>query len=1657
MKRFIRFGLGFLCLLASTNYASAQAGDYSLIISNGNSFTPLGVTATNVPSIEADGGTAVIGIGFDFFFEGIAYDTVAASPNGFLSFNENSPTNHGNDLDGIGATSRPLVAPLWDDLDGSAPNSASKANYLLTGTAPNRVFTFEWINYEWNWLDSDSTVSFQVKLYETTNEIEFIYDNNLKQANSPSASIGLTGLSTFLSLSGINSGTVVSSNLAETATIDSVVTGQLFRFTPPACPSPTFTSFTQITGDSMTVNWAGNGAGPWYINWGPAGFTQGSPTTNYDTTTVGTLRVGGLNPGTTYEFYISEYCGPGVQSNWSGPYGGTTVFAPPYLEDFLSGYPGPDFTEANGLISEPTGFNGTTSAWTEDGMSNNGTTGAAKINIFGTGVDEWMFSPSIDLGDGTTSYQVEFDAALTPWNGTGTASMGADDTVRLVISTDNGLTWNRSNTLVELNSSDNIPNGNGVHLVSDLTGYTGIVKFGFYAESTASNVDNDFFVDNFQVRVPPTCATPSQIATILVTGDSAVVNWVSTETDFIVEFGPAPYAQGGGGTTVSVTDTFAGLGGLNPNTVYEFYVQSDCSSNGGGFSPFSGVQSFKTNCSPFAAPYTENFDGTSWAAITTYDACWTVNPNSGFRWQVETGTTTSGDTGPDDDFSGAGNYVYTEATTGALGDTAYILSPMIDVSALANPYLTFRYHMYGSDMGQLDVDFYDGQSWQNAVWTISGQQQASGAAAWTEGAVNIDNLTRVSDTIQIRFSGIRGGAFRSDIAVDEFEIDQAPPCPSPLFDSISGLTPFTAIVNWTSYSGNSNIEWGPIGFTQGTGTGTVILDVSPSDTLSGLMSNTCYDVYIQDTCGVDGSSAWIGPFTFCTPVTCPAPSNLGIDPTQLTRNSASLIWTGGGAAFFEVEYGPQGFTPNAGAGTLVVASNDTLPISSLTGGTAYDFYVRDSCGMGDVSTLSGPFTFITAFSTNYLNDFDFAGVPFAWLEADGKLTSNTTFTAGTSSWINDNYLNVAGGQNSQKMNVFTSNQFEWLISPSIYLDPTITNLQVEFDAAVTVWNTGNQGYFGSDDTLALVISIDNGATWDKANALWVADASDTLDAAGEHVVVPLTGYTGYVRFGLYAGSTIDDTQDNDFFVDHFEVRTPANCTSPSTIVIDQIGLDSALVSWTPGDAAAVDWSLIYTLGNQPASTGTVLNSTNDSLVLNSLSAATNYCVYIVEQCATGFSDTIGPICFTTQCASFTAPYFEDFETATAECWSQSQITGTNDWTIANGSTGGSIIQAFSGTNNAQFTSTGGGPFVTRFISPVIDVTNLASVEVSFWFGQEDWAGDQNYTNLYYRISATDPWVWVWGDSTDVSVWTKDSVLINANSATLQIAFEGVDLYGRGNVIDDVKIQDPGAVCNAPTNLAASNANCDQIDISWTSDAASTYSTVIYGLEGFAPLAGGGTLMQGVSSPLTLSSLTLNEDYDFYVIDSCGSALSLVAGPFTFSTDSVGPLVASFTTAQITPTLNDADADFDASASTNAVSYSWDFGNSTTGTGMNPTGTYTSNGTYDVTLVVTDRCGATDDTIVTITVGGISVTENRYEATVDVYPNPTNGIINVNVSTGTSEYKVEIVDITGKLIYQQSKLQVGEDHSIDLGDKAAGVYTLRLIGEGLNMSRRLMVK
>lgn len=72
----------------------------------------------------------------------------------------------------------------------------------------------------------------------------------------------------------------------------------------------------------------------------------------------------------------------------------------------------------------------------------------------------------------------------------------------------------------------------------------------------------------------------------------------------------------------------------------------------------------------------------------------------------------------------------------------------------------------------------------------------------------------------------------------------------------------------------------------------------------------------------------------------------------------------------------------------------------------------------------------------------------------------------------------------------------------------------------------------------------------------------------------------------------------------------------------------------------------------------------------------------------------------------------------------------------------------------------------------------------------------------------------------------------------------------------------------------------------------------------------------------------------------------------------------------------------------------------------------------------------------------------------VYPNPTSGIVNVEIGT-YNNFNIRIFDITGKLISSQSI--VGNAHTIDLSNNSAGVYIIQVIAGNEVINKKLIVR
>jgi len=354
-----------------------------------------------------------------------------------------------------------------------------------------------------------------------TKEISFYYinqdgDDSLVVSLSTNGGISWTNLGTLKTAVDWTSVLMTTSSTAANAIIrfkgvsdygatDIGIDSLMIRV--PSCAAPgALTAVSAPTGASATLSWTQAGTPTqWQIQYGTMGFFVGMPMMQYSSSSAATLS--NLSPGANYYYYVRAVCGSGDTSSWAGPYYFTTTCPAtatlPYIQTFDNYLPG-CWTEAQGYLGTGTTLANNTTSWTPNYYLNDVTNNnpAVDINLFSIGINDWLVSPSIDLGTGGNAV-LSFNFGVTEYADITPAQLGSDDSVAIVISTNNGSTWSKAN-IVKLFTAANTPvnaSTGGARFIVPLTGYTGIVKIGIYAtEGTVNDpTDNDIFVDSLLV------------------------------------------------------------------------------------------------------------------------------------------------------------------------------------------------------------------------------------------------------------------------------------------------------------------------------------------------------------------------------------------------------------------------------------------------------------------------------------------------------------------------------------------------------------------------------------------------------------------------------------------------------------------------------------------------------------------------------------------------------------------------------------------------------------------------------------------------------------------------------------------------------------------------------------------------------------------------------------------------------------------------------------------------------------------------------------------------------------------------------------------------------------------------------------------------------
>jgi hypothetical protein len=382
--------------------------------------------------------------------------------------------------------------------------------------------------------------------------------------------------------------------------------------------------------------------------------------------------------------------------------------------------------------------------------------------------------------------------------------------------------------------------------------FNSITAADFDPCNTGSHVWDYGETHDYTVNIlpPPACAAPSALTASSVTSNSATINWtasVSSPGNGYEYYYSSSSAAPTTATTPSgsTTGTSAALSGLSANTQYYVWARSACSSTLS--SGWSAPVTFTTLCGAVSTfPWTENFDALSNLGYNDFPGCW-YKENGDWETTNENifNVAYSGNNYLEDDYVAYNDYIWAPAFQLTAG-TIY----------------TFSFYMQGDGYG---TPHWDVSVYWNTTQSSSGATQIGtnfappGSGNLTFGGSPYEKKTfYFSPTVSgVYYFGINvtSDYYPYYLAFDDFEFAIAPPCNAPDTLSATNITTSSADLNWNGDTTKTYIlEYGPSGFTPGTGTVVSIVD-SLNYTATGLNPNTDYDYYVKKVCapGVDTS------------------------------------------------------------------------------------------------------------------------------------------------------------------------------------------------------------------------------------------------------------------------------------------------------------------------------------------------------------------------------------------------------------------------------------------------------------------------------------------------------------------------------------------------------------------------------------------------------------------------------------------------------------------------------------------------------------------------------------------------------------------------------------------------------------------------------------
>ncbi|MCB2376303.1 fibronectin type III domain-containing protein [Hymenobacter sp. BT635] len=1465
--------------------ARAQVDTYTFAPSQGT-FTPIS-GGTVVAGMAADTYlSSAIPLGFSFVFDGATYTQVKASSNGWLSFNTAGTTNHSGTLAAAPAATRPLIAALLDDLDGNPTGATATGTYITTGTAPNRVFTFEWLNWEWRWnVNTGPVLSFQVKLYEGSNRVEMVYRQETVATNATAtlgASIGLAGLGTgsgsYLSLSDATAAPTASSTTENTNINTKPATGQVYAFTPAplaACPQPRSLSVSAFTNTTATLNWASAGTGTYTIQYGLSGFTPGSSAATTVTSTTNSVSISGLTPSTGYDFYVTQNCGANGNSLISAVASFTTRAVGPPNNDNCAGAVTLTPEIANTACSAATngtveGATATAGLATPVGTADDdvwykftATSTTHTVTLTGSGdyVQELLsgtcaspvsvaFSdPSVKVYTGLT---VGTTYLVRVYSYAATLPTAAAAAFTICVTTTTAPNNDACTSAVTLTpEAPNVAcsaatNGTveGATATAGLAAPVGTadddVWYKFTATSPVHTITLTGSGDYVQELLSGTCASPVSVAfsdpsvrtyTGLTVGATYLVRVYSYSSTL-------PTAAAAAFTICVTTSAVPGNDACaNAVTLTPAALNAACTSaTNGTVEGASGTTGLAT---PFGTA-----DDDVWYKFTATGASHTITltGTGNYVQEILSGTCAAL---VSEGFSDPNERTYNGLTVGA---TYYVRVYSSGSTPLLAPAANFTICITTP-----------------TVLVPPANDECAAAVTLTPEALNAACSAATNGTLE-------NAGSTAGLATPVGTAD----------DDVWYKFTATGVTHTITLTGTGNYVQELL-----SGTCASLASVGFSDpnerTYNGLTVGTTYYVRVYSS----GSTPVVAPaaeFTICvtTPTPILPPANDECAAAVTLTPSATTTCTAATSGTLQAAGATVGLAAPVGTADDDVwykfTATNTTHIISLTGSGDYVQQVLSgTCGALTSVAFSDPsvrtYTGLTVGTTYYVRVYSYsATIPTAAAAAFTICVTTPPLNDDPCGAIT---IAVAAGCASPTQG---TNEAATTTTPVGYTNPGCGIAASPID----VWFKFTTAASGTASTAVSIIStgtpagqvrVFSAATcagpFTQVGCKFNATATaGTLDLSG---LTPSTTY--YISVSGYSSSSATGAFT-------LCITPPPTCVAPAGLAVSGVTQTAATLSWSVS-AGTGPFTVEYgPAGFTPGSAqGTVVTTTTASLSLTTLTPGTNYQFYVTQNCggASGNSLRSGPVAFST-----VAPPPANDECATAT-------------TIAV-QLGGSCTTRIVGTNAGATGSTGapapgcssylGGDVWYRVVVPATG-SIIASTD-SVAGSVVDDTGMAIYSGACGTLTLVD---------CDDDAGTGNFSLIELSGRTPgEVLFIRVFEYGNNEFGRFKLCVRSNTTCPAPVGLNASAVASNSARLNWavTDPIAGATFNVEYGPQGFTPGSSAGTRLTGLTGTFVdVTGLTPSTEYCYYVSQNCGTSgatagVSAPAGPVCFTTPALVP-------------------------------------------------------------------------------------------------------------------------------------------------------------------------